>query len=251
MRGTPVVLIPGLQSDHRSWQFQVAYLEGAGHRVIVPSGHHGATSIAEMAAIIAPQIPVPSHIVAWSMGGYIALQLLKDVPERFASLAMVATSAQPENTARTRERERAIALAEAEGIAAGHRANLTISCHDFDALAPALVADLSQMAQAIGLDAFKTQQRAIIARPDGRPTLKAYRGPLLIVVGSEDRVTPLEFSREMHALVPGSRLEIVPDAGHCAPFEKPETVNAILAAWIADCEGQEVAGRRRVQGSTT
>ena len=251
MRGAPVVLIPGLQSDHRSWQFQVRHLEALGLRVIVPSGYHTAPTIAEMAAIIAPQIPVPSHIVAWSMGGYIALQLLKDVPERFASLAMVATSAQPENTARTRERERAIALAEAEGIAAGHRANLTISCHDFDALAPELVASLSGMATDIGLEAFRSQQRAIIARPDGRPTLAAYEGPLLVLVGSEDRVTPPEYAREMHSLVPGSRLEVVPDAGHCAPFEKPETVNAILAAWIADCEGQEVAGRRRVQGSTT
>lgn len=233
MGGLPVVLIPGLQSDRRSWQFQIRHLAAAGREVIVPTGHYGAPTIAEMAAIIAPQIPVPSHVFAWSMGGYIACQLLRDAPAAFASLAMVATSAQPENEARTRERERAVALAEAEGMAASHRASLTLSCHDPAALAPALVADLSRMSQEIGVEAFRSQQAAIIARPDGRPALAAYGGPLLIVVGAEDRVTPPAFSREMHALVPGSRLEIVPGAGHCAPFERPEAVNAILDDWLA------------------
>jgi len=233
MSAVPVVLIPGLQSDHRSWQFQIRHLEAAGHQVIVPRGHYEAPTIAAMAAIVGRQIPTPSHVAAWSMGGYIACQLLKDAPEKFASLAMVATSARPENSARTVERQRAVAVAEAEGMAASHRAGLPLSCHDPDALDPALVESLSQMAQDIGLAAYKSQQAAIIARPDGRPALARFKGPLLILVGAEDRVTPPEFSHEMHGLVPGSRLEIVPGAGHCAPFERPEAVNTILSDWLA------------------
>lgn len=228
----PVVLIPGLQSDGRSWQFQIRHLTETGWEVIVPTGHHNAPTIAAMAEIVLPQIPEQSHIVAWSMGGYIACQILARWPARVASLAMVATSAQPENRARTAERERAIATAEAEGMAAGHRANLSNSCYDIDALDPALVVGLSEMAEDIGLDAFRSQQAAIIARPDARPVLAAWGGPLMILVGEEDRVTPPELSREMHALVPTSRLVLVPDAGHCAPFERPDAVNAALTEWL-------------------
>ncbi|GAB5378547.1 MAG: alpha/beta fold hydrolase [Acuticoccus sp.] len=244
MRGAPVVLIPGLQTDHRSWRFQIRHLTEAGYEVIVPKGHYHAPGIKEMAAIVGPQIPAGSHVVAWSMGGYIALSLIAAGADDFASLALVGTSASPETAARTAERRRAMALAEAEGMAASHRAGLSVSCHDPDALDPALIADLSQMACDIGVDAFRSQQAAIIARPDGRPALQRFAGPVLILVGAEDRVTPPEFSREMHALKPGSRLVIVPGAGHCAPFEAPEAVNRVLSTWLAtqgDRVGNDVA----------
>jgi len=232
----PVVLIPGLQSDRRSWAFQIPFLQELGHRVIVPEGQHRLRSIAAMAECVAEQLPPLAHILAWSMGGYIACRLLELCPERFASLGMIATSARPEDETRTAQRRLAMAQAKREGMAATHRANLAMSCHDPARLSPALIADLVAMAEEIGTQAFLAQQEAIIARPDGRPVLAAWNGPLMILVGEEDVTTPPDRAEEMHALRPDSRLFRIPAAGHCAPFEVPGQVNAILADWLRGVE---------------
>lgn len=237
----PIVLIPGLQSDHRSWACQIPFLEGLGHRVIVPEGQHRLNSIAAMADCVARQIPPSAHILAWSMGGYIACRLLELCPERIASLGMIATSARPEDEARTEQRRLAMAQARREGMAATHRANLATSCHDLSRVPMALLDDLIVMAEEIGTDAFIAQQEAIIARPDGRSALAAWTGPLMILVGEEDVTTPPDRAEEMHALRPDSRLFRIPDAGHCAPFEMPDQVNAILGEWLRDLEKRRLA----------
>lgn len=232
----PIVLIPGLQSDRRSWAFQIPFLEGLGYPVIVPEGQHRLGSIVEMADCVAAQLPPLAHILAWSMGGYIACRLLERCPERCASLGMIATSARPEDDARTQQRRLAMAQAKREGMAVTHRANLAVSCHDMSRLSPVLLADLIEMAEEIGTEAYLAQQEAIIARPDGRPALAAWNGPLMILVGEEDVTTPPDRAEEMHALRPDSRLFRLPDAGHCAPFEVPDQVNAILGEWLEEVE---------------
>lgn len=232
----PVVLIPGLQSDHRSWSCQIPFLEALGHEVIVPKGQHRLDSIAAMAECVAEQVPPVAHVLAWSMGGYIACRLLELCPERIASLGMIATSARPEDEARTEQRRLAMAQARREGMAATHRANLATSCHDLSRVPDRLLQELIAMAVEIGIEAFIAQQEAIIARPDGRAALAAWTGPLMILVGEEDVTTPPDRAEEMHALRPDSRLFRIPAAGHCAPFEVPDQVNAILGEWLAQVE---------------
>ena len=72
-----------------------------------------------------------------------------------------------------------------------------------------------------------------MARPDYRPSLPAIRCPTLVLVGREDVLTPPALSEEIAGLIPGSRLEIVPDCGHLSTLERPEAVNGALRAWLA------------------
>jgi len=75
-------------------------------------------------------------------------------------------------------------------------------------------------------------RQSALDRRNGHDVLAGYRDPLLIVCGANDRITPLAISEEMHALVPGSTLVVIPDCGHLAPMEKPDEVSAAMRRWL-------------------
>jgi pimeloyl-ACP methyl ester carboxylesterase len=99
---------------------------------------------------------------------------------------------------------------------------------------PAILDLCMDMALALGPGVFARQSRALAARPDQQATLAAYRGPTLILMGEEDRLCPRDRHELMHELIPGSRLAIIPGAGHLPTLEQPERTNAELARWLED-----------------
>ncbi len=236
--GEPAVFIPGLQSDHRSWVRQLRHFAGR-RECIVPSGHHGCATIAEMSEVVFAQLPPRFHLVAWSMGGYVALPLLPRLRERMLSLVLVATAAGPDELANAAARRASVAVAEREGMRAAQRASLSVSCADMSALETAEVEGILDASEALGVALYRSQQEAIIARPDRRDVLPGVRCPTLVVVGEKDRVTPVVHAREMARLIPGAQLHLIPDCGHCPPFERPDLVNGLLEAWFAAAESAE------------
>jgi pimeloyl-ACP methyl ester carboxylesterase len=96
---------------------------------------------------------------------------------------------------------------------------------------------MDDMANAIGLEGFKRQQAAIIARIDSRPHLGAIRAPAMVLAAREDAIMPMEVSEEMARGIPGARLEIVEHCGHISSLEQPEAVTARLRAWIQSAAG--------------
>lgn len=234
----PVVLIPGLQSGRASWHYQIPALEADGRVVVVPEGHHGAPSISAMRDIVAPQLPVRCHLVAWSMGGYIGLELMRDPPPGVASLTLIATSARPDSPERTLARETALATARAQGVDAAQRQNLSFSLHDPDALDRTVYDALIATALRIGPEAFESQQRAIIGRPDVRDVLDGIAVPTQVIVGSQDVVTPPELAREIATRIPGAVLHVIGGVGHCAPLEAPDLVTGHLRNFFAATESR-------------
>jgi pimeloyl-ACP methyl ester carboxylesterase len=89
------------------------------------------------------------------------------------------------------------------------------------------------MSETNGPEVFKRQQEAIIARPDSRPDLARIAMPTLIVVGEGDQITPPDAAEELHKGIAGSRLVVVPRAGHLALLEQPETVQDALREWAS------------------
>lgn len=233
----PLVLLPGLQSDHRSWVHQVSHFERQ-RPVIVPYGHQFCDSIPDMAESVLKQLPERFHLAAWSMGGYIALQMLERIRHRMTSLVFVSTSARPEDANSTPRRLELMALAEQQGMAVSQKLSISQSCLDAGGLDPASRAGIYQAAVDIGLDAYKGQQNAIIHRPDARSRLSLVDCPTLVIVGDSDTVTPPDCAREISAAIPGSHLEIIPDCGHCAPLEYPDLTNRLLESWIMTTERQ-------------
>jgi pimeloyl-ACP methyl ester carboxylesterase len=96
----------------------------------------------------------------------------------------------------------------------------------------ALVDTVTGMAVRVGRDAFLRQQKAIIARPDGRADLTRIACPTLVLCGRQDALTPLAVHDEMAATIPGAKLVMLEDCGHLAPLERPDAVTAALRDWL-------------------
>lgn len=234
----PAVLVPGLQSDHRSWGRQLRHFAGR-RQCIVPSGHHGAATIDAMSEIVSAQLPERFHLVAWSMGGYVVLPLLPRLRERMLSLVLVATSAGPDEPANAAARRASVATAERDGMRVAQRVSLAHSCADPAVLDTADVEAVLDASEEIGLEAYRSQQEAIIRRPDRRSMLGTVRCPTLMIVGEKDQVTPPAYAREIAAAIAGAQLHLIPDCGHCPPFERPDLVNGMLESWFAAAESAE------------
>ena len=93
-----------------------------------------------------------------------------------------------------------------------------------------LVQRVRDMTARLGAEVFLRQSG--LDREDGHALLAAYRDPMLIVCGENDRITPLPISQEMQALAPHATLVVVPGCGHLSPMEKPAEVSAAMRGWL-------------------
>jgi pimeloyl-ACP methyl ester carboxylesterase len=168
------------------------------------------------------------------MGGYIALEIMRQAPGRVAKLALLDTSAQPERAEQTALRKERIALTKAGRFAEVLEAHFPLLVHVSRHGDAALKATLRAMHAEVGPDAYLRQQHAIMGRADSRPSLAAIACPTLVLVGDSDTLTPPADAEVIAAGIKGSRLVVVPACGHVATLERPAEVNAALEEWIGD-----------------
>jgi pimeloyl-ACP methyl ester carboxylesterase len=226
----PVVLVPGLICSPRLYEGQIA-----------PLWHFGPVSIADhrrdetmtgIAQRILAAAPPRFALAGLSMGGYIALEIVHQAPQRVARLALLDTTARPDTSEQTRHRRSQIALAESDRFAEIADQQYPLFVHPSRQDDETLRRIVRLMAEETGPEAFIRQQKAIIGRVDMRPTLAAIRCPTLVLVGDTDRLTPPDRSKEIADAIPGARLVIIPDAGHLTTLEQPEATTEALVEWL-------------------
>ncbi|ATF89511.1 MULTISPECIES: alpha/beta fold hydrolase [Burkholderia] len=228
---TPIVLIPGLLCTAEVFAPQIPALWPYGP-VTVASTLEG-DSIAAMAAAILASAPPRFALVGFSMGGYLAHEILRRAPERVTRLALLSTSARADQPIQVEMRQGLLEAA-THGDYDTVLANATLNtAHVSLRRDPVFAATKRRMAADIGRAAFARQTAAVIGRPDSRRELPSIAVPSLVLVGDSDPVTPPEFAREMAEAIPGAKLVIVPECGHTSPLERPEAVNAALRDWLA------------------
>jgi pimeloyl-ACP methyl ester carboxylesterase len=228
----PIVLVPGLNCSARLYAEQVPELWGFGPVTIVD--HRRDDNVAAIAKRILATAPPRFALVGLSMGGYIALAIVQEAPERVARLALLDTSARPDTAEQSERRRGMIALAEGGRFSELPDLLFPVFVHRNRQGDETLRAIVRTMAEETGPQAFMRQQRAIMTRPDCRPLLASIRCPTLVLVGDGDELTPPALSREIHAGVRGSRLVTVPDCGHLSTLERPEPVNQALVEWLKE-----------------
>ncbi len=207
-----LVLVPGLNCTARLFEPQIAAL-GAGREILI-ADHARDDTMAAIARRLLDRAPESFALAGLSMGGYIALEVMRQAPERVARLALLDTNARADTDEQRRSREREIALAEAKRFAQACEARWARSVHPDRRSDPELRQVYDLMAAETGPEVFVRQLRAIMGRRDSRPALPAIRVPTLIVVGDADELTPPEQAREMAVLVPAATLVVVPRCGH-------------------------------------
>ncbi len=235
MTRLPILALPGLLCDERLWEHQAAAL-APDHPLttfpLVPEASMAALADAALARAPAQRFA----LMGLSMGGYLALEIMRRAPERVAALALLDTSARPDTPEATAARHEAIAASadDFDGVVSALMPRLLHPARLADA---SLVDTVRAMARGIGRDAYVHQQEAIIGRADSRPALAQIRCPTLVLCGREDALTPLALHEEMHAGIAGSTLVVIERCGHMSTLEGPDEVNDALLRWLAGVRG--------------
>ena len=225
---TPLVLIPGLGSDEAIWRPVIEQLADIASCQVAETRLDD--SMARIAARILTAAPSRFALAGISMGGYIALEIMRQAPERVTRLALFDTSARPDTPEQTAGRHAAIAALDKAPLEVLGRHSLPtlVAPHASQAAKDAVVA----MGVRVGREAYTRQQQANISRSDSRPHLAAMAVATMVAVGEQDTLTPPALARELAVGIPGATLHIIPGSGHLPPIEKPEATAALLKAWL-------------------
>ena len=231
MKTSALVLIPGLLCDAQLWRHQVEGLSDTAE--IWVADHTRSDSMAGVARDVLADAPCASFALAGlSMGGYIALEIMRQAPQRVTRLALLDTAATTDTPEQTRRRHDFIALAQRGELPRVTETLLPLLVHPARLAEPALAGVIRSMSTNIGGAAFVRQQKAIMSRADSRPLLSAIRCPTLVLCGRQDALTPLVRHEEIAAGIAGAQLEVIEDCGHLSTLEKPAEVNAALRRWL-------------------
>lgn len=242
--GDPVLWLHGYPLDRSLWAPQLAD-PAPGFRYLAPD-HPGFGESARLA---------PATLDAWadwavafldalairraivgglSMGGYLALAIWRRHPGRVRALVLADTRAAADSDEARARRDELQALLLAQGVDAiadrlitGMVGRTTRTRH------PEIVARLHAMMRRSSVEAVSDAREVLLGRPDATPTLATITVPTLILCGDEDALTPVAESRALHAAIAGSRLEVIPGAGHASNFEAPAVFNRLLSDYLA------------------
>lgn len=226
----PLVLLPGMMCDARLFGPQIAAFEPE-RQVIVPS-IGGADSITQIASDILDNTPVRFALAGLSLGGILAMEVVRLAPDRVTHLALMDTNPEAEPAHIAARREPQIAKVRAGLLAEVMREEMKPN-YLADGPGRAAVLDLVlEMALGQGEDVFIRQSRALQTRADQKELLRSVLVPTLVLCGAQDKLCPVARHILMAELVPGAELVIVPGAGHLPILEQPEAVTQAMAAWL-------------------
>jgi pimeloyl-ACP methyl ester carboxylesterase len=226
----PIVLVPGLNCSARLYAEQILALWQFGP--VQVADHTRDNTMDAIAARILAAAPPRFALAGLSMGGYLALAIIRHAPERVQKLALLDTSARPETPEQTERRRPQIALAESGRFDEVPPLQFPVFVHRNRQGDQALRERVRIMAEETGAQAFLRQQHALMTRADARPLLAAIKCPTLVLVGDGDELTPPPLSQEIAAGIAGSRLVVVADCGHLSTMERPDAVNRALVEWM-------------------
>lgn len=226
----PLLLLPGLLCDEALWRPQIGFLSEIADITVADLTLDD--SIAAMARRALEAVPGSFALAGLSMGGYVALEIMRQAPDRVQRLALLDTSALADVEEQTARRRGLIELAQKGRFNGVTPQLLPFLIHPRRLADQPLVSAIMTMAESVGMAAFLRQQRAIMGRPDSRPTLKAITCPTLVLCGREDALMPLARHEEMAALIDGAALVVVENCGHLSTLEQPDVVNAALRRWL-------------------
>jgi pimeloyl-ACP methyl ester carboxylesterase len=225
----PIVFLPGLICDARLWRDVIDGLADTVAPMVADLRLD--ETIAGMAARTLAAAPPRFALAGLSMGGYVALEIMRQAPERVTHLALFDTSARADTEERRETRRKGIEMigqGKFIGVSRGLLGSLLAPHH----LGTPLADEVQAMSERVGGEVYIRQQKAIMNRVDSVPLLKGIAVPTLVGVGALDKMTPPELAEEMAGLIPGAELVRFPDAAHLPTLENPAPVGEAMKNWL-------------------
>jgi len=232
-----IYLLCGLLSDDVVWEAQAAALarQDDAYDVRIVSFTNGEDTMAAMAARVLQGAPARFALAGHSMGGRVALEVLRRAPDRVERLALLDTGYEAALPAETAKRGALVDQARREGIAsiaAAWGLPMLAPARRDD---PALVRQVFDMVARMSPEIYAAQTRALLTRPDATEVLRSVACPTLILCGRQDGWSPPERHERMAELLPQPPLlRFIDDCGHMSMMEQPDAVLAAMRAWLEE-----------------
>ena len=242
--GPPVVLLHPFPAHHEFWLPVIPALLSR-YRLILPDLRgHGESEIGQGPALMGKHAADIARImdacdvgkaafIVCSIGGYILFEFLRRYRGRVSALALCDTRPQPDTTEARANRLKNADLILGQGTEQFLQSMIpkllgttTVSSR------PDLVEGALRMMRKMSPEDISLVLRGMAERPDSTPDLKHINLPTLIVIGEEDTLSTAADGELMRQNIPGSRLKMIPKAGHYAPWERPEAVGPLLRQFL-------------------
>jgi pimeloyl-ACP methyl ester carboxylesterase len=231
MNGQPtILLLPGLLCDASIWSGQIEALKPHARVLVADFSQHD--SIDAMARSALGMTDGPIVAIGHSMGARVAMQMVHLAPERIARLALIDTGIDSRREGEEAKRQVLVDLAFTQGMEALADRWLPPMLHADRVEDQAQLAPLKSMVMRATPEQHHRQIQALLNRPDLRPRLAGIACPTLVMVGRQDRWSPLAQHEEMAELIPNAELVVIEDSGHMSLLEQPEQVSSALLRWL-------------------
>lgn len=208
-----ILLLHAMPLDERMWKPQLEAL--AGEEVEAPNLYDlGGASVDRWADALLASTEDDIAVVGASMGGYVALAIAREAPERVRGLLLVGSRVGADTPERRALRDEQMRTLREEGI---------------DAWAPS-APDPPPPERTV--DELVRAVQAIRDRSDSTELARSFEGPLWIAVGDADPFFPVDEAREVVAAAPNGRLEVFEDTGHFPSRDRPERFNELLREFL-------------------
>ncbi|MCY1233759.1 2-succinyl-6-hydroxy-2,4-cyclohexadiene-1-carboxylate synthase [compost metagenome] len=223
-----MLLVPGFMLAADLWRDVVPALGEFGPATYADLSQD--SSIPAMARRALGEAPPEFALVGFSMGGYVAREIVRQAADRVTALILIATSARGDSSVEL-QRKAAIAGQAGNAVFKGlSRTAVVSSLHPDNAERVDIVARIQAAGQRLGGDVFRRQ--SLIDRRDERDDLKTIRCPTLVIAGEQDRLRSRTEALELHQGIAGSGFEIIENTGHMVPMEAPQRLAAVIWEWL-------------------
>ncbi|MCP5280719.1 MAG: alpha/beta hydrolase [Rhodoferax sp.] len=230
-----LLLVPGLMCDHTVWEPVMPALEARLRCTVVALAD--VDDLARMAHALLADAPARFALAGHSMGARVALEVLRQAPQRVSRIALLDTGylARAPGAAgeeEARKRQSLLDLARAQGVRAMATEWVQGMVHPQRIADDVLIGRIVAMFERKSADTFARQIRALLGRPDASAVLGAIAVPALVLCGRQDSWAPVPQHQQIHQRIAQATLAVVEEAGHMAPMERPDAVSAHLLRWL-------------------
>lgn len=231
-RQVAVLLVPGFMLDADLWRDVEGGLEAFGPILHADTTRDG--SIADMARRALADAPASFILIGFSMGGYVAREIVRQAPDRVSALILIATSARGDTDVQL-QRKAALAAQSPSTVFGGlSKSAVVSSLHPDHAHDDKLIARIQAMGARLGGEVFRRQ--SLLERHDERGSLHTIHCPTLVIAGRQDKLRSLIEAKELLDGIPDADLVEIEGAGHMIPMEAPEGVIVMISSWLEEMD---------------